>query len=143
MNATKYEGFYIRQVAPDPDTPRMLSRRVLAYNTGTSAMEFTTEDLAEGVEDLQLLFGYDSTGNGEVDTYRDQAAIAGNWPDVESVEVFMLVRSATRDVQYTDVKTYQLGAAGSVGPMNDNYRRLLSHTSVSLRNLKLMIRGDA
>jgi type IV pilus assembly protein PilW len=106
-------------------------------------MEFTTEDLAEGVEDLQLLFGYDSTGNGEVDTYKDQAAIAGNWPNVESVEVFMLVRSATRDVQYTDVKTYQLGGAAAVGPMNDNYRRLVSHASVSLRNLKLMIRGDA
>jgi type IV pilus assembly protein PilW len=116
---------------------------VLSYNPATSAMEFTTEDLAEGVEDLQLLFGYDSTGNGEVDTYRDQAAVAGNWPNVESVEVYMLVRSATRDVQYTDVKTYQLGAAVSVGPRNDNYRRLISHTSVSLRNLKLMIRGDA
>jgi len=137
----QYEVFYIKQANP-ADVP-MLSRRVLSYNPATNSMEFTTEDLAEGVEDLQLLFGYDSTGNGEVDTYKDQAAIAGNWPNVESVEVFMLVRSATRDVQYTDVKTYQLGAAGTVGPMNDNFRRLISHTSVSLRNLKLMIRGDA
>ncbi|MEE4145003.1 MAG: prepilin-type N-terminal cleavage/methylation domain-containing protein, partial [Halieaceae bacterium] len=59
----QYEVFYIRQLDADPDTPRMLSRRVLSYNPATSAMEFTTEDLAEGVEDLQLLFGYDSTGN--------------------------------------------------------------------------------
>ena len=141
----QYEVFYVRRVGADPDVPSMLSRRVLSYNPSTSAMEFTTEDLAEGVEDLQLLFGYDSTGNGEVDTYKDQAAIAiaGNWPNVESVEAFMLVRSAVKDVQYTDVKTYQLGGAVSVGPRNDNFRRLISHTSVSLRNLKLMIRGDA
>ena len=80
------------------------------------------------------------------DLVRGQAhfhADAGNWPNVESVEAFMLVRSAVKDVQYTDVKTYQLGGAVSVGPRNDNFRRLISHTSVSLRNLKLMIRGEA
>jgi type IV pilus assembly protein PilW len=134
--------YYIRQVDADPDVPRMLSRRVLSYNAGTAAMEFTTEDLAEGVEDLQLLLGYDSDSDGDVDTYKDPSAIGANWPGVESVEVFMLVRSATRDVQYTDEKTYQLGDV-SVGPLQDNFRRLLSHTSVSLRNLKLMIRGGA
>jgi type IV pilus assembly protein PilW len=140
----QYEVFYIRQVSNDPDVPRMLSRRVLTYNPATQAMEFTTEDLAEGVENLQLLFGYDSDGNGDVDTYKDLAAIeaGGNWQDVESVEVFMLVRSATKDAQYTDAKTYMLGDV-TVGPLNDHFRRLLSHTSVSLRNLKLMIRGGA
>jgi type IV pilus assembly protein PilW len=124
----------------------MLSRRVLSYNPTTDTMEFTTEDLAEGVENLQLLFGYDGDNDGEVDTYQDLAAIeaGGNWPDVQSVEVFMLVRSATGDAQSTDKKTYRLGDPNDpVGPFNDNYRRLLSHTSVSLRNLKLIIRGGA
>ena len=138
----QYEVYYIRQLDPDPAVPRMLSRRVLTYNSAIAAMEFTTEDLAEGVENLQLLFGYDSDGDGEVDTYTDPSSIGGNWPGVESVEVFMLVRSATGDAQYTDEKTYQLGDV-SVGPLNDNFRRLISHTSVSLRNLKLMIRGGA
>lgn len=140
----QYEVFYIRQESPG-DVP-MLSRRVLSYNPATDTMEFATEDLAEGVENLQLLFGCDSDNNGEVDTYENNAAIdAGtncNWEDVQSVEVFMLVRSVTRDVQYTDAKTYKLGDV-SVGPFNDNFRRLLSHTSVSLRNLKLIIRGGA
>ena len=137
----QYEVFYIRQENPG-DIP-MLSRRVLSYN-GADAMEFTTEDIAEGVENLQLLFGYDSDGNGDVDTYKDLVAIeaSGNWQDVESVEVFMLVRSATSDAQYTDAKTYRLGDV-TVGPLNDHFRRLISHTSVSLRNLKLMIRGGA
>ena len=141
----QYEVYYIRNQDPDDlDVPRMLSRRVLSYNSATAAMEFTTEDLAEGVEDLQLLFGYDSDNDGEVDTYKDPSGITdgGNWERVESVEVFMLVRSATKDAQYTDEKVYQLGDT-TVGPEDDHYRRLMSHTSVSLRNLKLMIRGGA
>jgi type IV pilus assembly protein PilW len=140
----QYEVFYIRQENPD-DVP-MLSRRALSYDPDVDAMEFTTEDIVEGVEDLQLLFGYDSDSDGDVDTYEDLAAIeaGGNWADVASVEVFMLVRSATGDAQYTDQKTYRLGDPNDpVGPFNDNFRRLLSHTSVSLRNLKLIIRGGA
>jgi type IV pilus assembly protein PilW len=144
-----YEVFYIREVdADDPNVPKILSRRVLSYNEDTDSMEFTTEDLAEGVENLQVLFGFDSDSDGEVDLYKDPSTIGtDDWPGVESVEVFMLVRSATRDVQYTDEKTYQLGDV-TVGPSDrsdeeKNFRRLISHTSVSLRNLKLMIRGDA
>jgi type IV pilus assembly protein PilW len=141
----QYEVFYIRDKdQADDDSPLQLSRKVLSYNSATAAMEFETEDLAEGVEYMQLLFGYDSDGDGDVDSYKDPAAITGanTWSGVESVEVFMLIRSATKDAQYTDTKTYQLGGV-SVGPFNDEYRRLISHTSVSLRNLKLMIRGDA
>ena len=144
----QYEVFYIRQLSADPDVPRKLSRRVLSYNPTTAAMEFTTEDLAEGVENLQLLFGCDSDSNGEVDIYENNAAINGggkcNWEDVQSVEVFMLVRSATKDPQYIDEKTYQLGDVSVAAPVDQrNFRRLLSHTSVSLRNLKLMMRGGA
>ncbi len=92
------------------DVP-MLSRRVLSYNPATDAMEFTTEDLVEGVENLQLLFGYDSDSDGEVDAYKDRrrSRLVATGQDVQSVEVFMLVRSATGDAQYTDQKTYRLG----------------------------------
>jgi type IV pilus assembly protein PilW len=136
----QYEVFYIRQPAPT-DIPR-LARRLLSYNTATSSMEFVTEDLAEGVEELKLLFGYDSDNNGEVDTYSSLADIGDNWSKIESLEVFMLVRNATEDMQYTDHKTYKLGSE-DVPPKNDHYRRLISHSSVSLRNLKLIIRGEA
>jgi type IV pilus assembly protein PilW len=137
----QYEIFYIR----DGAVPQ-LSRKVLTYNSTSTAMEFITEDVAEGVERLHLLFGIDGPGDAdnEVDTYMSVAAVtAGDyWDDVQSVEVFMLVRSATPDVQYTDNKTYQLGGVMTAGPFNDNYRRLVSHTGLSLRNLKLILRRD-
>jgi type IV pilus assembly protein PilW len=141
----QYEIFYVQDDDPaDNDNPPRLRRRVLTYDSSSAAMVFQEEDLAEGVERLRVLLGYDSDNDGDVDTYEDVADVASsnNWEAVESVEVYMLVRSATPDVQYTDTKTYRLGDV-SVGPFNDNYRRLISSTSISLRNMKLMIRGNA
>lgn len=131
----QYEVFYIR----DGAVPQ-LARKSLTWNG--AAMELTTEDLVEGVERLRLLFGYDSDNDGEVDTYSNVAAIeaSGNWAGVQSVEVYMLVRSAEEGQQYVDSKTYRLGDV-SLTP-GDNYRRLKSFSSVSLRNLKLVLRRD-
>jgi len=135
----QYEVFYIRNAA----IPQ-LSRKVLNW-TGT-AMELRTEDIAEGVENLRVSLGYDSNNDGEVDTFKTPTEVSstGNWSEVQSVEVFMLTRSATKDVQYTDEKTYRL-AGSDVTPDADkkNYRRLVSYASVSLRNLKLIMRGGA
>ena len=56
----------------------------------------------------------------------------------------MLTRSATKDVQYTDEKTYRLaGSDVTPDPDKKNDRRLVSYASVSLRNLKLITRGGA
>jgi type IV pilus assembly protein PilW len=132
----QYEVFYIRD-----DAVPYLSRKILRINTSGTAMELVTEDIAEGVEDLRVTLGYDSNNDGEVDTFKTPTTLS-NWSDVQSVEVTMLTRSATRDVQYTDTKVYRLGG-GTVGPKNDNYRRLISYASVSLRNLKLIRRGGA
>jgi len=51
------------------------------------------------------------------------------------------------DLGYTDTKTYDLGGV-SITPASDadfpvNVRRLLMHSSISLRNPKLVIRGGA
>jgi len=76
----EYEVFYVR----DGAIPQ-LSRRVLNYNASSMAMEFVTEDVAEGVERLHLLFGVDSDNDGEADTYSDVANVtsSGNWDGVE------------------------------------------------------------
>lgn len=136
----QFEAFYVRQ----GDTPT-LSRKVLRWDG--SAMAMVTENLVEGVENLRLQFGYDSDGNGDVDTYGDVAALtaAGNWDRVESVEVFMLIRNPERDLQYTDIKSYQMGGGVTVEPDErvKNFRRMATHASISLRNMKLMIRGEA
>lgn len=132
----QYEVFYVRGDPDDDAFPPRLSRKFLSWNG--AAMELATEDLAEGVENLRLLFGFDSDGDGEADSYSALAGV-GDWTRVVSVEVYMLVRSPTEDAQYTDTKTYQVGDVAATP--GDNHRRLLSFASVSLRNLKLTVRG--
>ena len=99
----QYEVFYIR----DAEIPQ-LSRMSLHWN-GTD-MELQSEDVAEGVENLRVLLGFDGDGDGEVDTYKDAAYITANdkWSDVESLEVYLLVRSAEADAQYVDEKDYSI-----------------------------------
>jgi len=132
----QFEIFYTRNA----NIPQ-LSRKVLAWNG--AAMAVVTEDVVEGVEDLRLMFGFDSDNDGEVDTYSNVASIGTNWDRVESVEMFMLIRSATQDLQYTDVKTYNLGGGVTVQPglTAPNFRRMVTHASISLRNMKLVIRS--
>lgn len=138
----QYEVFYIRGTAGDKTDPPRLSRKFLSWNG--AVMELETEDLAEGVENLRLLFGLDTDvpTDGAANRYSSLSDMsAADWERVVSAEVYMLVRSATQDVQYTDTKTYQLGDA--IATPADNFRRLVSFTSVSLRNLKIQNEGGS
>lgn len=135
----QYEVFYIRDAAGDTRSPQ-LSRKYLGWDSTLGGMAILTEDIVEGVERLHLLFGYDSNNDGEVDRYSDLASIGSNWDGIQSVEIFMLVRSALPDPQYIDDRSYTLGNL-AIAAQNDNFRRMVSHASISLRNLKLMQRG--
>ncbi|MCB1704840.1 MAG: PilW family protein [Halioglobus sp.] len=134
--AYRYEVYYVR----DDDIPQ-LSRKVLAFVAG--GMTIVTEDLVEGVEDMRLRFGLDGagSGDGEVDTYTAVGDMGSNWGQVESVEVSVLVRSANEDPNYSNPKSYVM-PGGNVTPA-DSFRRMLITNSMSLRNPKLMIRGNA
>jgi len=142
-----YEAYYVRDDDPnsEDDTP-WLARKVLSWNG--AAMAVITEDVVEGVERMNILLGVDTDADGEVDSYTDGATVTANddWANIASVEVFLLVRSATKDFNFTDTKSYSLGGANLfTPPVGDaqRYRRLLVHTSASLRNPKLTIRGPA
>lgn len=134
--AYRYEVLYVRNTG----TPQ-LSRKTLRDVGGTATI--ITEDLVLGVEDMRLRLGMDgaASDDGEVDTYIDIASIGGNWDRVQSIEISVLLRSPGDDVDYKNEVTYTLGDAKV--KHSDNYRRVLVSTSVSLRNPKLVIRGDA
>jgi type IV pilus assembly protein PilW len=138
----KFEVYYIRQVSTDPNAPRRLSRKVLSWDAANARMEVVTEDVVDGVERMYLRFGFDSTNDDEVDTYANVATIGNNWDRIQSIEVYMLVRSAIPDPEYVNEKAYQLGDL-SVAAADDNFRRLVTRASISLRNPKLLIRGGA
>ena len=138
----RFEVYYVRRPVAGSNRPPRLARKVLAWDG--AAMAVLTEDVVEGVERLRFLFGVDTDGNGEVDTYENESGLSGaaDWANVVSVELFMLLRGAEPDAQYTDTKSYVLANDPPYVP-NDNVRRLLTQTSISLRNIKLIIRGGA
>ena len=111
---------------------------------------YYSECIAEGVEDLQLVWGLDDLDDNDetVDRYSTSPTAAEVARQARSVQVHMLVRSRRSAGQHTDRKTYQLadkapftpGAAiDSVDTPGDQrtphfYRRAYS-TTVQLRNL--------
>lgn len=98
-------------------------------------------DLIVGVENLQFQFGVDTDTppDGSVNQYlnADQISndftITPNWNQVMSVRVWALVRSECPEAGYNNKAQYTLGDNPPF-TMNDNYRRQLYSTTISLRN---------
>jgi hypothetical protein len=59
--------------------------------------------------------------------------------DLKSVRIWLLVRSDRADRNYTDTASYTLGSTTgvTVGPFNDNYRRVLINKIVEVKNLAM------
>ena len=129
----RFQAYYIRA----GDVPQ-LSRKVLSWN-GTG-MAVTTEDVVDGVENLQVMIGEDRDRDGETDRYLDSTDTSIDWSRVTSMKGFLLVRSADRDTTYTDQRAYTLGNTAVAAP-NDNFHRIVVQSDVSLRNSKLLVRG--
>jgi len=93
------------------------------------------EELVPGVERMELKYGVDTDGDTVVDEYDDADAVntAGNWNNVVSVRVAILVRSLQANSPDLDKKTYTL-LDSTAGPFNDHYERSLYTTTVALRN---------
>jgi type IV pilus assembly protein PilW len=118
---------------PGSGTVKSLNRLIL-----DSAGAAASEEVAYGVEDLQLRYGVDTDGNNSVDQYYDADDVpdgAGGIPDwdkVRAVRVWLLLRAECPDTGYTNDTPYPL-PGGNV-TYNDAYRRQLYTTTVQLRN---------
>ncbi|MEM6581881.1 MAG: PilW family protein [Pseudomonadota bacterium] len=135
--------YYVREDASNESGPT-LARKILSWDTSTGAMAVDTQDLVQGVENLRFLFGYDAAGSGNVNTMTNLTDVttADAWDEVTSLQAFVLLRSDISDPNYSNEKTYRLGDL-TVGPLNDNFRRVLLHSQVVMRNPRLLLRGGA
>lgn len=95
-----------------------------------------SEELVEGVENMQLLYGLDENGNdGVADRYvkADVVTAADAWDQVVTVRIGLLY--ATKDNVRSDIDSdiYTI-ANTSIGPMNDKRRRYVSSLTINIRN---------
>jgi type IV pilus assembly protein PilW len=106
-------------------------------NNGT----LTNQEMIEGVESMQVLYGVDNNNDGALDAYSTAAVVnaASDWPNVVSVRVSLLIR--TIDNFGLDIDTAAYDLAGSlatlgtrINPVNDRRLRKVFTSTVSLRN---------
>ena len=112
-------------------------------NSPTNAFEEYAERLIDGVENMQILYGEDTSGNRVPDGYRTATAVA-NWEDVVSIKLALLFATVNEDFTAPlDTKAdYQLLDAAPFDPTptaDDHRRRKIVEATVSLRNRQLSI----
>jgi type IV pilus assembly protein PilW len=84
----------------------------------------------EGIENMQIDYGFDTTGDGAPDSYAkdalpeaDWATNPAHWGNVMAVRLHLLARSNERSAGHKDTKTYNLGLDGTTAATNDNFKR--------------------
>jgi len=98
----------------------------------------TPQELIQGVEGMQLLYGVDTDGDQLANSYQKANAVA-DWSTVVSVNIAVLARSIDETGVEKDKQTYKLlgGAANNgadYGPFNDRRQRQIFTTTITLRN---------
>ncbi|MDX1519492.1 MAG: PilW family protein [Gammaproteobacteria bacterium] len=123
-------SFYI---APDPSSGEpalwMASWLPNGDSSHTTA-DYSLLELAEGVEDMQILFGIDNAAPDEyADTYVTADAVT-DWTTVRSVRINLLLRSEDRVTEEPRTITFNGATAGG----GDNRLRMIYTATVSVRN---------
>jgi type IV pilus assembly protein PilW len=125
--------YFIRNYSNAPgDQIPSLCRKVL---TGAGP-SMTTECLAQGIENLQVEYGLDVSGNGRPDVFLSNPTQA-QMQTVVTARIFLLARSIESDRRYDDIKTYTLGNAPAYTPA-DNFHRRVSSMTVNIPNIRAL-----
>ncbi|KGF83500.1 hypothetical protein IA69_01550 [Massilia sp. JS1662] len=139
--------YYVANNDEPGDGIPTLKRAELRYVD--NALKFVPVPLVEGVENLQVEYGIDTSGNGTVGVTTSSPAGANgctapacavsNWRNVVAVRLHVLARSPSTTPGWTDTKTYNLGTAAdgsarTAGPFRDGYKRHVFQTLVTLAN---------
>lgn len=94
----------------------------------------TAQVIAEGVENIQYLYGVDTTGSDNlVDRYVNATDAAGLWNSVVSVQVAVLIRSLKPVKSTNSSKQYTLLDTVITSP-SDKFQREVFSTTIRLRN---------
>ena len=123
-----------------PGTPALRRKTLTSVNGAPAIID---QEVAPGVENLQLQFGVDVDGDNTVDRYVnpgdpviDPAAI--NFiPDarVVTARIWLVIRSVSPETGIQDNRQYAPGDV-SLGMFNDQFRRMQVSKTVLLRNAR-------
>lgn len=142
VHRAEYYAFFVRSAVAG-GVPSLWLQRFNRDGTDLHA----PEELVEGVENMQLRFGVDTsaTPDGAIDEYRnaedvvngeaaDSVALDDNWRRVLSVRVALLLRSPARAGVPTGSRTFRLIDVDLTPPSGDGAIREVYDTTIALRN---------
>ena len=92
-----------------------------------------TEELVDNIENMQILYGIDTDGNSYANHYINATAVT-SWADVASIRIALLLKSTQQIYNFSDSKAIMLNDVSLPAP-NDRFMRMLSVSTVSLRNM--------
>jgi len=118
-------------VGPGATGAPALFRESLQSNAAGNAV-LQAEELIEGVESLQVLYGIDGNHDFVVEAYVSADAVA-DWQTVRSLQVSMLVRSRAEFAAAPDEQVHDVGGT-LVDPVDDRRRRRVFTSTIALRN---------
>ncbi|WP_245560653.1 PilW family protein [Colwellia piezophila] len=136
----QHHVYYVREETQGSNTVPVLMQGRL-----TNQMSFAP--IIDGIEMIHFMYGYDAdtdpdaAGYGVVDAYISSSDMtAALWDDaggtkIIAVKIFVLARNIAADNKYTNNNIYQLGDLTVT--FNDNYRRLLFSSTVTLYNARV------
>jgi type IV pilus assembly protein PilW len=135
-------SYYVAQESElIPNSPT-LRRKTLTVDTGASVI--ADEEVAPGVEYLQIQLGLDMNGDNTVDRYvnpgdavYNPTAPSGYVPGatVLTARVWLIVRAASREANVQDVTDYEPGDV-DLGTFSDGFRRMQVSKTILLRNTR-------
>lgn len=101
---------------------------------------FQVQPVANGIEDMHLVYGVDLDNNGSPDCYVDDPGADNskvcptvatydwsvpltNWRNVTAARIQVLARTSRQTADWFDQRTYDVGRAQPDGPFKDRYKR--------------------
>ena len=135
----QHHVYYVREESQGDNTVPVLMQGQL-----TNQMSFSP--IIDGIEMIRFMYGYDAdtdpeaAGYGQVDAFipaKDMNALWDNNGGTKIIagKIFVLARNVMPDSKYTNSNTYQLGDLSVT--FDDNYRRLLFSSTVTLYNARV------
>src|SRR5689334_7128854 len=90
--------------------------KMLELSAGSGGAVMSSIALAEGVENMQVDYGIDTTDQGAAHNFVTVPASLADWGNVTEIKLSLLVRNPQATAGYVDTKTYSLGLAAQVTP---------------------------
>jgi type IV pilus assembly protein PilW len=108
--------------------------KMLELQASAGGPTLTSVAIAQGVENLQIDYGIDATGEGLAQNFVSIPASMADWTNVVELKLSMLVRNPQATLNYADAKTYTLGSVTVVTP-GGPFKRHVFTQQVRLTNV--------